>query len=104
MRTTVYRDALDDLDRVHLHVAFDTRRDEILDYAIVLTVDVWGRAETVRIYDGVHRRNEMHRYTRKLGKQRAAVFHHGTLGEGMRAAIDAIRCGYEEMIDGWHRG
>jgi hypothetical protein len=26
-----------------------------------------------------------------------------TLGEGMRAAIDEIKGGYQEMIDGWRR-
>jgi hypothetical protein len=39
----------------------------------------------------------------KGGKQVAEVFDHGTLGEGMRAAIEEIKSGYEEVIDGWHR-
>jgi hypothetical protein len=29
------------------------------------------------------------------------VFHRGTLGEGLRAAQEAIKGGYEERIDGW---
>jgi len=44
-----------------------------------------------------------HRYTRKLGKQAAEIFHRGTLGEGMRAAKQSISDGYEEMIEGWQR-
>jgi len=40
-------------------------------------------------------------YTKELGKQPAEVFHRGTLGEGMRSAIDAIKHGHQEMIDGW---
>jgi hypothetical protein len=32
----------------------------------------------------------------------AEVFDRGTLGEGMRAAIEQVERGYEEMIDGWH--
>lgn len=45
----------------------------------------------------------MHRYTRSGGKQAGAPFHAGTLGEGMRAAIDEIERGYGEMIEGWER-
>lgn len=30
-------------------------------------------------------------------------FHSGTLGEGMRAAIEEIKRGYREMIEGWER-
>jgi hypothetical protein len=47
--------------------------------------------------------NELHRCTHDGGKQVAEVFDHGTLGEGMRAAIEEIKSGYEEVIDGWHR-
>jgi hypothetical protein len=46
----------------------------------------------------------MHRYTKELGKRPAEIFHHGTLGEGMRAALEHIKDTYEEMIDGWRRG
>jgi hypothetical protein len=38
----------------------------------------------------------------RTGEKAPAVsFHAGTLGEGMRAAIFAVRAGYKEMIDGW---
>ncbi len=30
-------------------------------------------------------------------------FHSGTLGEGMRAAIEEIEGGYREMLEGWER-
>ncbi|HZL49145.1 MAG TPA: hypothetical protein VFC30_09050 [Solirubrobacteraceae bacterium] len=33
----------------------------------------------------------------------AEVFDRGTLGEGIRVAIEEIKGGYEEMIDGWRR-
>jgi hypothetical protein len=56
-----------------------------------------------RVYDGVHGRNELHRHTRGGGKQPAEVFHAGTLGEGMRAAITACVDGFENMIEGWDR-
>jgi len=50
---------------------------------------------------GAHGRNDMHRYTRSAGKQPAEVFDHGTLGDGFRAAKEAIEHGYREMIDAW---
>jgi hypothetical protein len=70
---------------------------------VVVRIEVEGRNETVRVYDGAHGENELHRYTHVSGKQAAEVFDHGTLGEGMRAAIEEIKGGYEEMIDGWRR-
>lgn len=98
---TSYTEVLDETRGVKLHVRFHRVRSEVTDYALVLVVDVDGQSETVRIYDAAHGFNEMHRYTRKLGKQPAEVVHRGTLGEGMRAAKRAIRDGFEEMIDGW---
>jgi hypothetical protein len=43
----------------------------------------------------------MHRHDRSGEKAPAESFHAGTLGEGMRAAITAVRTGYKEMIDAW---
>jgi hypothetical protein len=43
----------------------------------------------------------MHRYTAEGGKQPGIRFHDGTLGEGMRTAIEEIESGYREMIRGW---
>jgi hypothetical protein len=60
-------------------------------------------AHTVRVYDAAHGSNEMHRHTRTGGKQAGVVFHAGTLGEGMRAAIADCVDGYEQMIEGWSR-
>jgi len=99
-----YTEPLDHLRTTHLIVDFTTRRDEVVDYALVLVVEEAGRRATVRIYDGAHGQNELHRYTRELGKQPAEIFHLGTLGEGMRAALTAIKSSYEEMIEGWRRG
>jgi len=68
----------------------------------VLTVDdEAGEAVTVRVYDGAHGVNEMHRHDRSGEKAPAESFHAGTLGEGMRAAIAAVRSGYQEMIEAW---
>lgn len=86
-----------------MHVEFTTEVREVTDYAVVLLVEEGGQLETVRVYDGAHGENEMHRYTREGGKQAAEVFHRGTLGAGMRAAIESVKRGYLPMIESWHR-
>lgn len=101
---TEYIDRLDRVRGVALLVWFETSRDDVINYALVLVVREDGRFWTVRVYDGAHGQNEMHRYTKKLGKQPAEVFDRGTLGEGMRIAIETAREGYREMIEGWRRG
>jgi hypothetical protein len=84
-------------------VEFTTARRVVTDYSVVLAVEHEGERATVRVYDSAHGRNEMHRHTRAGGKHAGETFHPGTLGEGMRAAITAIREGYEQMIDAWSR-
>jgi hypothetical protein len=86
-----------------LRVEFTTDGREINDYAVVLLLALDGSTETIRVYDGAHGHNEMHRYTRSEGKQPGEPFHAGTLGEGMRAAIEEIERGYGEMIEGWKK-
>jgi hypothetical protein len=86
-----------------MHVEFATDRRDVTDYAVVLLVEVSEQQETVRVYDGAHEQNEMHRYTRQGGKQAAEVFHRGTLGAGMRAAIEQVTRGYQPMIEAWRR-
>lgn len=101
MARVAYVEKLNVARGVNLIVRFETRRADVIDYALVLVKETAGRAETVRVYDAAHGRNELHRYTRELGKQPAEVFHRGTLGEGMRSALAQIKAGYEEMIDAW---
>lgn len=101
---TRYIDDLDFARGISLLVWFETDRRDVTNYALVVVVRVGERLETVRVYDASHGRNEMHRYTMELGKRPAREFHRGTLGEGMRAAIDTVKDGYEEMVDGWRRG
>lgn len=100
VRNQRYRDVLDYGVGARIVVEFTTRGREVVDYAVVLTVDEDGEA-TVRVYDGAHGVNEMHRHNRAGEKAPAESFHAGTLGEGMRAAIIAVRAGYKEMIDAW---
>jgi hypothetical protein len=100
-----YDRLLDAMAKIVMHVEYKIGRHgpDVVDYAVVLVVEVDGRTETVRVYDGAHGENELHRHTRDGGKQVAEIFDRGTLGEGMRAAIEEIKHGYDEMIEGWHR-
>jgi hypothetical protein len=82
-----YRDVLDYELGARIVVEFTSRQREVLDYAVILTIEDEGQSETVRSYDGTHGVNEMHRHSRSKGKAPAETFHAGTLGEGMRAAI-----------------
>ncbi|HSK50563.1 MAG TPA: hypothetical protein VK889_08740 [Solirubrobacterales bacterium] len=98
-----YQRVLDHVLGALLRVEFTTDGREIADYAVVLLLALDESTETIRVYDGAHGHNEMHRYTRSDGKQPGEPFHAGTLGEGMRAAIAEIERGYGEMIEGWKR-
>jgi hypothetical protein len=62
---------------------------------------IGGAVETIRVFDSAHGFNEMHRHTQAGGKQTGMRFHSGTLGEGMRAAIEDVQNGYRQMIEGW---
>ncbi len=86
-----------------MDVDFKTVRRDIVDYSVVLLAEVDGKLETIRVYDGAHGKNELHRYTRSDGKQRAEVIHDGTLGEGMRAAISDIKRVNGAMIEAWRK-
>jgi hypothetical protein len=98
-----YLRVLDHVLGAMLRVEFTTDGREITDYAVVLLPRIGDATATIRVYDGAHGHNEMHRYTHSGGKRAGAPFHAGTLGEGMRAAIDEIERGYGEMIEGWER-
>jgi hypothetical protein len=96
-----YIESLDPTRGINLYVEFTTHRSDVLDYAVVLVLEIGEERETVRVYDGAHGRNEMHRYTRPVGKQPALIVHRGTLGEGMRAAIKDVKRRYLGMIESW---
>ena len=50
-----------------IRVEFGTDRRAVTDYSVVLLVDEGSGLQTVRVYDGAHGVNEMHRYTRSSG-------------------------------------
>jgi ferredoxin-NADP reductase len=82
-RSQRYRDVLDYEVGARIVVEFTSRGREIVDYAVVLTVDdEHGEAVTVRVYDGAHGVNDMHRHDRAGDKAPAESFHAGTLEKG----------------------
>ena len=96
-----YRDVLDYEIGARIIVEFTTDGRMIVDYAVILTIDAAEGEATVRVYDGAHGVNDMHRHNRRGEKAAATPFHAGTLGEGMRAAITTVRTNYKEMIAAW---
>lgn len=96
-----YQELLDFARGSVLSVDFTTRRGQVVRYSILLLLSTPVGVETIRVFDSTHEYNEMHRYTRAGGKQDGTAFHSGTLGEGMRSAIDAIKQNHLEMIEGW---
>jgi hypothetical protein len=98
-----YDRMIDGTLRAFLTVRWRTVRDDVVSYAVVLSVETDDRRQTVRVYDSAHGFNEMHRHTATGGKQAGEVFHHGSLGEGMRTAIAECMDRYEAMIEAWQR-
>jgi hypothetical protein len=80
-----FEEPLDWSSHARMYVRWRTSRGDVVDYAVTLIATEAGEARTIRVYDGAHGVNEMHRYTRDHGKQPATVFHDGTLGEGLVA-------------------
>jgi hypothetical protein len=101
--SVTYRRRLKRAPRVFMDVDFKTVRRDVVDYSVVLLAEVEAQLETIRVYDGAHGKNELHRYTCSGGKQQAEAVHDGTLGEGMRAAITDIKRGYGAMIEAWRK-
>lgn len=96
-----YDELLDYELRATMKVEFKSRGPEVLGYSVVLLIGEGETRETVRLYDTSHRINEMHRYAQGDSKQPGVLFHRGTLGEGMRMAIESVTANFQAMIEGW---
>jgi hypothetical protein len=96
-----YRKRLDEAPGVLMIVDYTTERGVMVDYSVVLVLESDSGPDTIRLYDGAHGFNEMHRYSSGGGKRSGEVFHRGTLSEGMQIAIEAIKTGYARMVEGW---
>jgi hypothetical protein len=88
-------------DGVFLYVEFRTVGRDVVDYSLVLVLKAPEATDTVRVYDAAHGFNEMHRFGRGDGKRQGVPFHSGTLGEGMRTAMESIKREFKQMIEGW---
>jgi hypothetical protein len=102
MRTTEWEQAL--AQGAQLYVRFSVVPPVLVSYSVLLATQADdGQWHTVRVYDNAHDQHEMHRYTRRGGKQPGVVVHHGSANGAMRDAISSIRHGFEEMITAWQQ-
>lgn len=101
--SATYRRRFNRAPAIFMDVDFKTVRRDVVDYSIVLLAEVDGKLETIRVYDGAHGKNELHRYTPNGGKQPGEAVHDGALGKGMRTAINDIKRGYGAMIEAWRK-
>jgi hypothetical protein len=60
--------------RALLRVQFTTQGRDVVDYAVVLLLETEKGTETIRVYDGAHDHNEMHRYTAAQASSRGLPF------------------------------
>ncbi|MDW5595285.1 hypothetical protein VSS74_13125 [Conexibacter stalactiti] len=66
---------LDYATGARLVIRYSHDRGVIIDYAVVLVLPHDGAEQTIRVYDGAHDVNDMHRHTRSRGKASAERFH-----------------------------
>jgi hypothetical protein len=95
-----YRDVLDYELGTRIVVEFTTRRRQVVDYVVILTVDYSNDEAAVRVYDGSHGINDLHRHGAVSGKAPAENFHAGTLGEGLAKAWRRLG---EGLAKAWRR-
>jgi hypothetical protein len=85
-----------------LVVRFQTDRNGVTTYRVVLVAIAEDWQHTVRVWDNVHGPNDVHRYIKGV-KQPAENFSSSTAGDAMREAIRSIFGSYREMIETWER-
>lgn len=92
------------LNGARVEISYKTHRDGRILYSVVLIYrDSNGTDQTVRVYDNAHGQNEMHRYTRRGGKQTADLFHPGPANIACGYAIAQAKKNYEEIIRSWQK-
>jgi len=80
-----------------------TERGEVSRYSVVLLTREEGEWRTVRVYDNHLGVPHMHRYTRAGVKQDGEKTDEATASDGYNIALQQVRTGYQEMIEGWRR-
>ncbi len=101
MPETDYRYLL--AEDAELVVELITEKGKVGRYSVVLLARVEGEWRTVRVYDNHLGVPHMHRYTRAGIKQNAEKTGEATASDGYNIALEHVRTGFQEMIDGWHR-
>jgi hypothetical protein len=101
MPETDYRYLL--AEDAELVVELITEKGKVGRYSVVLLARVEGEWRTVRVYDNHLGAPHMHRYTRAGIKQDGEKTGEATASDGYNIALEQVRTGFQEMIDGWHR-
>lgn len=89
--TPDYSRLLDAALGASIRVEFTTDRRTVTKYSVVLVLDEGAGPQTVRVFDGAHGVNEMHRYTASGGKQPDEIFDAGSLGRECAPRCSRLR-------------
>lgn len=80
-----------------------TEHGKISRYSVVLLAREEGEWRTVRVYDNHLGVPHMHRYTRAGEKRDGDKTGETTASDGYNIALQQVRKGFQEMIEGWRR-
>lgn len=80
-----------------------TEHGKVGRYSVVLLAREEGEWRTVRVYDNHLGVPHMHRYTHAGAKQDGEKTDEATASDGYNIALQQVRTGYQEMIEGWRR-
>lgn len=80
-----------------------TEQGQVGRYSVVLLANEEGEWRTVRIYDNHLGVPHMHRYTHAGVKQDGEKTDEATASDGYNIALQRVRKGFQEMIEGWRR-
>jgi hypothetical protein len=80
-----------------------TEHGEVVGYSVVLLAREEGEWRTVRVYDNHLGVPHMHRYTHAGVKQDGEKTDEATASAGYNLALQQVRTGFQEMIEGWRR-
>ena len=88
-------------DDAELVAELQTERGRIVKYSVVLLAREDEEWRTVRVYDNDLGEPHMHRYTHGGEKKEREKTSCTTANEGYNMALECVRNGFREMIDGW---
>jgi len=80
-----------------------TEQGRVVSYSVVLLAREEGEWRTVRVYDNHLGVAHMHRYTHAGVKQDGEKTNEATASDGYNIALQQVRNGFQEMIEGWRR-